>query len=237
MRCKPKQTGKTHFPRVTEKTQTIARDRRTFTLRDRPVARAQNAFSYFTNYCHKRKILFTKSPTTMKMCVPILRSAATPAIALLLLLLPAANILSVSAYAAPHHQQIRSFVRSTAGVNNAMTAVGVVSTLAGDWDIAEHADEQTHSLSPSELRQHRQLQLRSAQANHRFAGVVVTPDLELPRHTPSQQQQQPTATESVEMMLGRGSMVAAFALVVNEMVTGQSLPDQICSVVAKILPS
>ena len=174
----------------------------------------------------------------MKMCVPILRSAATPAIALLLLLLLAANILSVSAYAAPHHQHVRSFVRSTAGVNNAMTAVEVVSTLAGDWGIAEDADEQTHSLSPSELRQHRQLQLRSAQANPRFAGVVVTPDLELPRHTPSQQQQQqPTATESVEMMLGRGSMVAAFALVVNEMVTGQSLPDQICSVVAKILPS
>lgn len=172
----------------------------------------------------------------MKMCVPILRSAATPAIALLFLLLLAANILSVSAYAAPHHQQIRSFVRSTAGVNNAMTALEVVSTLAGDWDIAEDADEQTHSFSPSALRQHRQLQLSSAQANHRFAGVVVTADLELPRHTPSQQRQ-PTATESVEMMLGRGSMVAAFALVVNEMVTGQSLPDQICSVVAKILPS
>lgn len=65
--------------------------------------------------------------------------------------------------------------------------------------------------------------------------IVVMPELELPRHTAVLQQQQPTAMESVETMLGRVSMVAAFVLVANELVTGQSLPDQICSAVTMLM--
>ena len=164
---------------------------------------------------------------------------ATTTLALLLLLLSAANIFSASAFAVHNHFARPCVVR----FNNAMTAAGMVSTLADDWNIAGDSNEESTFSTSSLLRQHQQLQLPTAQnKSRRMAAsntavqreIVVMPELELPRHT-AVLQQQTTAMESVETMMGRLSMVAAFVLVANELVTGQSLPDQIYSVATMLM--
>lgn len=116
--------------------------------------------------------------------------------------------------------------------------------MAGDWDMAEEEEEERDQQQQQErtgsslLQQHRQLQLRAAAAQAKQASKKnekppapppsLAPELELPRHTVAVQERRPLAT--AERMLGRVSMVAALVLLANELVSGQSLPDQIFSV-------
>ena len=178
----------------------------------------------------------------MKMTFPkaLYCARATTTLALLLLLLSAANIFSASAFAVHNHFARPCVVR----FNNAMTAAGMVSTLADDWNIAGDSNEESTFSTSSLLRQHQKLQLTPAQSKSKRTAasntavvhreIVLMPELELPRHT-AVLQQQTTAMESVETMMGRLSMVAAFVLVANELVTGQSLPDQIYSVATMLM--
>lgn len=94
----------------------------------------------------------------------------------------------------------------------------MVSTMAGDWDLTEVQQQE----QPLKLQQQQQ-QLRGKQAG------ALPSELELPRHSADASVPN-AALASAERMLGRASMVAALVLVANELATGQSLPEQIMSV-------
>lgn len=52
--------------------------------------------------------------------------------------------------------------------------------------------------------------------------------MDLPKHGPSVQEVESIQTlMSLEMLIGRGAMLVAVLLVVNEVTTGQSLPEQL----------
>ena len=176
---------------------------------------------------HQQQATMTKSsfPRTLHF------TSALRALSPLLLLLP-----HVSAFAT-HLDQHLCFVRSAGGFKKAMTAKWMVSTLASDWDIAEPSDEQTSSA----LLRHRSDLKLSARNNHVIAADIMqqrmTPELELPRHTTAGHSGSRSVTEITEMTMGRVAMVTAFILVANELLTGQSLPDQISTFVTTLMMS
>ena len=165
------------------------------------------------------------------------RSTAAPrALSWLLLLL-----LQVSAFAVRQDRHL-CFVRS-AGVGKntmTMTAKWMVSTMASDWDIADDSEEQKSSTV---LRQRSALHLRARNNNAIAADFQqqrigsMTPELELPRHTMAMHSRPRSLVEIAEMAMGRVAIVAAFVLVANEFVTGQSLFDQISTFATMLMMS
>jgi len=160
--------------------------------------------------------------------------------ALLLFVLLQAN--AVSAFQQPQHHPCCWSAPAQPAMTMLMTSSTStslkVSTIGGDWDMLED-EQQDDDRDPRQRARsllHRQLQLRAAaaKANNKTKPLAASlaPELELPRHTvtTAAEQQPITMMATAERMLGRVSMVAAFVLVANELLTGQSLPDQIVSV-------
>ena len=146
------------------------------------------------------------------------------------------NIFSVTAFAL-HKYEPQQFARFAPMSDIVFTVVCRASTLASDrYNIVEESDYKT-----TVLRQTRQWQLRADQNENKKMGEVIgnpqrmrtASDLELPRHTVTNQV--PAAIAAMESALSRVSMVTAIVLIANELATGQSLPDQICSVMTKLM--
>ena len=116
------------------------------------------------------------------------------------------------------------------------TTTLAVSTLLGEWDAIALSDfEEPPSMTMAARQQHEQRKVQQWLDEERTAQQRrhLSPALELPKH--SVVVPEPTEMSSMEVTLGRMSMVAAFVLLANEVATGQSLPDQLIGVVTNCL--
>lgn len=98
------------------------------------------------------------------------------------------------------------------------------STLLREWETSTPTREQTT------LHQQQRQHMKANQPQH-WGSLNLSPTLQLPKHSATK----PTLMSSMEVTLGRASMVAAFVLLANELATGQSLSDQLTAVVTTCL--
>ena len=100
------------------------------------------------------------------------------------------------------------------------------STVAGDWDLSPEEKSQQKLVQ----QQRRQLKLTTTPS---AAAAALPSALELPRHS-TVHVPNATGMAYAERMLGRVAMVSAFVLLTNEVMTGQSLQEQIMSVLSLV---
>jgi hypothetical protein len=171
-------------------------------------------------------------PSKMNQNAPLRRSAAITAVGMLLL---TGN--------AVFGFQAASTVTGGRGVRSSQQMTLAVSTLTKDWDVlSDFEDQRSFALPPNTIQgQHPLPQWMgedtassSAPAEPQHHHPQLPPLLELP-NKPSVWASQPTAMSSLEVTVGRASMVAALFLLVNELATGQSLPTQLAAVATSCL--
>lgn len=106
-----------------------------------------------------------------------------------------------------------AFVVTPVKNNKASTTATYASTIYSDFEgsspLVIPQDDEIKYTEPVTGRREGQQHLQS---------------MELPRHSPSQGAK---ALQSLEAIAGRGAMIAALALMVTEVTTGMSLPEQL----------